>query len=260
MKPWNRDDKMAQLAFGELNVEQARQLEQEVSKNPEAARRLNEYREIKDGLKLLSDIPEDQLSRERLREAILNGGLHAEPAKTPWWTNVWMPSATVAVVALVFFVRSSTQKPVAPELKLDMSKVAMNLGTADFSHEFTSDAKPKVEEAMRSPEPVATVAATHPSVGVTKKSNRHNYYASRNLAKRSSNQKSIVRSQATNELIAAIESNSIAMTPAGLTSKSRDLQSQSNGPIILIDEEKDSNTGTQRATEVSSASNVVVGG
>ena len=53
------DDKLAQLAFGDLSPEEARRIEAQANADPEAARMLDTYRSMKAGLRDLAEAPDD---------------------------------------------------------------------------------------------------------------------------------------------------------------------------------------------------------
>src|SRR5438128_37793 len=86
------EDKLLMLSFGDLTPEEARQVQSEAAGDPEAQKILQEYQAIRSNLKLLKDVPEDQISAERLRFAILEKGLERKSAPSPYgW--LWMPAA-----------------------------------------------------------------------------------------------------------------------------------------------------------------------
>jgi hypothetical protein len=69
MKPLH-ERRLIELAFGDLPAES----ETQVAANPAAQERLAEYRQIKAALSQMREVPEHQLSTERMRQAILNRG------------------------------------------------------------------------------------------------------------------------------------------------------------------------------------------
>lgn len=104
-----REEELMQLAFGDLRREMG--ASREIDTDPEAAKTYQAYCEMRDGLKALRDIPEMQLSTERLRDAILREGLH--PKRGPVWNWSWI-TTPLAVGACAFVVVTMMRKPASP--------------------------------------------------------------------------------------------------------------------------------------------------
>jgi hypothetical protein len=96
------EEDLSKLAFGDLDAEEARRLEMRTLSDPEASQTFQTYCRMKEELRSLAqDVPADQLSKERLREAILNRGMKDQPPRTAKPTWIWMP-AMAAVLAFGF--------------------------------------------------------------------------------------------------------------------------------------------------------------
>src|SRR5690349_10801263 len=104
------EDAMVRLAFGDVTPEESAALEREAQHDPEAARALASYRRMREGLKDLHEIPEDQLSKERLRHAILSQGLRPKPVPSgrSW---LWMPAAAATLAFGMILMRGGTNSP-----------------------------------------------------------------------------------------------------------------------------------------------------
>ena len=111
------EDKLAQLAFGDLSPDEAARIEAQAKNDPEALHALNTYVGMRAELRDLKDVPQDQLSKERLRDAILAQGLKpgAEKKSRPWaWA--WMPLATGALVFALMISRGPTPSSGEPSV------------------------------------------------------------------------------------------------------------------------------------------------
>lgn len=95
-----REDELIELAFGELDGARAEELRSECSCDPKARQALSDYQEMREALRCLKDIPEMQMSSERLRDAILKEGL--KPHRAPWfnWNLLAWPAAACLMVAI----------------------------------------------------------------------------------------------------------------------------------------------------------------
>ena len=81
------EEELAQLAFGDLSSDRAAELRARADADPDAAQTFDTYCRMKEELRSLAvDVPAEQLSTERLRDAILKRGLTEKPmARTPGW-------------------------------------------------------------------------------------------------------------------------------------------------------------------------------
>lgn len=276
------EEKLAQLAFGDISSEEAARIEAQVHKNPEAARRLAEYRDMRGGLRAMADVPEHQLSNERLREAILARGLNSQPVEDrparrgfgAGW--VWMP---VAACALGFFLISTRHKPVppgGPVIELGNSVAATTASDGHFAFNDTptdmfpskrvtaSDIKPTVP-ATTSPK---TSAIATPVVDIEPSSSRHHF--SRNRVSRREVEEvanplftadsTVVPPKWDNHPITTPIEPPKAPKPTDKPKLTDTRVADDSGPIVLINSDTDADTGAPTATEVGTASNVVIGG
>ncbi len=257
------EEKLAQLAFGDLSPEEAAQVEAQVARNPEASRALAEYRDMCGGLRSLAAVPEHQLSNERLRNAILTQGLRTkpvEPASKGFGAGwLWMP---VAACALGFGLIMLRNKPAGdPQIVMQTSGGAMatnfvptptfGAGFAASSARLTSsqpakkaaadmklassrgqdDSDPrKLPKSMRASRFTSNSSVIHPVWGPIDPE------ANSKLADN--------HDQKTNNPTQNTLSQPVAMS----------------SPIVLIDSNPDSETGAPAATEVGTASNILIGG
>ncbi len=99
------EDQLLELAFDPRQDS----IPAEIEADPAAHMRLNEYRTMKSALGQLRDIPEHQLSTERLREALLHQGLKRR-FQFPWQLTAY-GSVACAVVVCAFFT-SKVFRPV----------------------------------------------------------------------------------------------------------------------------------------------------
>jgi hypothetical protein len=117
------DDVLLRTAFGEAAPEEARRVEEAAQRDPEVRRRLDSYRVTSGDLARIAatSVPDDQLSKERLRDAILGGGLKPAP-KVAWWNWFAAPAAALALGALAtIWLHSPSVSPVEPRLVADGS-------------------------------------------------------------------------------------------------------------------------------------------
>jgi hypothetical protein len=246
------EDKLAQLAFGELGPSEAAQLERQVQNDPEALRALSLYKEMRDGLRSLSDVPEDQFSKERLRDAILTGGLRPVPNR-PESNRVWlwMPAMACVLGFTLMFGQNLIHKPKArTELVLNEDRLLPRLSTNNSIEMPAKDLANSKYGPFAPPalKPVASASLATKTVDPDEVDRRI-------IAEN-------VDDDAYDPDLGHLPSGSAALaggtvavsrTPASHTSAS-------SGPIVLIDQDTDEQTGACKATEVGSSSNVLVGG
>jgi hypothetical protein len=199
-------------------------------------------------------VPEHQLSTERLRHAILNKGLSARPA-TSWWKLAWTP---LAIAGLVFYaVRNTTVA--GPDLRasappMDVVRDAGSAGVEDRSTPLVKPAPLAASAPAVQPEsrpksfaPAAPAAGRLAMRSAPPGSPRYRGAAGR--ARSIDLEPSVALSNA--------EAIELAVIDAAVSSG---VEGASRPGIVLIGADKDEETGANRATEVASASNVLVGG
>lgn len=271
------DEKLIELAFGDLPEEEATRVVGEASQDPEAARALQDYRDMRDGLRKLSDIPPHQLSNERLRAAILNRGA-AKPARPAGISWLWMPAAAAVLTLGTLMIRQMQTPTVEPSVAIKESTNPLQIPDLDVpvAGGTTFDG---ATMATKAPAPDITESA--PRVADAPTTSSANRIAS--AARRSPRRSIETRPKAAPKVddtpisadmvaLASNVGNRIAdgsgarneaapapMTMAGATAMRAPAPTPKT-PIIIIEAETDALTGAQRATEVDNASNVLVGG
>jgi anti-sigma factor RsiW len=261
------EEELAKLAFGDLSADDAARLELQTQADPEAAETYQTYRRMKDELKMLcQEVPEDQLSKERLRQAILTRGLkHSEPvAQRATW--LWMPVAA-AVIAFGAFYMKGRLPLSSPE-----TAVVFN-GTVSESPDFNSAfkvANPNPSESVSKPDTArAPVVSSKPSTRVAMGGSPR---ASRSNSSVSLPTENLPLS-GSSELEGAAGMVSFDRAPTGgaesieeplnfgSTASAPTVSAPEPAPkIIVIQSETDASTGALKATEVGDTANVLVGG
>lgn len=268
------EEELAKLAFGDLDADAAQRLELQTKADPEASRTFDSYCRMKNELRsLCNDVPADQLSKDRLREAILTRGLkeHRPVSRLSW---LWMPAAA-AVLAFSFVAlkgRIPTGGPSMGPMVVDNSNGKLP------AIEGVGVERPPVNTATvaAKSEPAKIVVEKRPTV-VAMNTDR----GSRN--RRDDYEPMVSRNQGTEGLRGSAIDSGIDFDSPGLVSEGDFSKEVSfGGPrrdekmetavreqpqveraqpkIVLITSETDASTGTLKATEVESTANVLVGG
>lgn len=250
------EDQLAKLAFGELSTSEEAELRRLCESDPEAGKTLEQFQSIRHGLKQLPVTPH-QLSTERLNEAILRQGLRspAEPSLWRWLSAPTWAAAAVLAIWGSWSVYSAgpvesglTAKPLAARSNLSKgpsgsSGMNSNLESALAQAELSAPDQGAIESAHVEPMKVAK-AAPPPPIS-TEKSVR--------VAKR--------EPSAPADLVYAADQLSIDVIENAIVSSAAFAASPDDSePLVIIDEARDETTGASRAKEVTSVSNVVVGG
>ena len=239
------EEELIKLAFGDIEPQGSERAKKMLADDAEAAKLFAGYSEIREGLKSLKT-PEHQLSTERLREAILKQGLKQKSPLAGWkWT---LAPLAVAAAAFLITLRMGGQPTTGP--------VVTNFGeqpssTIENPIDFNSTPRgsivvpaPEVEQPTgRDPAKVASTTRT----------------SGRSLASRTARSAALVANRLPALSPADFSRSAIdGALPAGALALN--LETSEEQPIVLIGSESDESTGANRATEVSSASNVVIGG
>jgi hypothetical protein len=271
------EDRLVRLAFGDVGPEEAAELERDARSDPDASARLAEYRRLKADLRSLHEVPDDQLSSERLRHAILNQGLRSErPARSRFgW--LWMPAAAAAIAFALITIRlpGTTgdplfvmgERPVAsPEIPWDLGDgVALAFPGGEF------DFGPSVQEPVAAAQPEENPPVRRTVVV----SNRRPASPPRTSSTSSSSARA---EEQKNDLLAPdrapdrVAANppsagtggggigSLATAESGDQKRAEALGASSGGPtLVIIEPVRDQQTGAWKATEVENANNVVIG-
>jgi hypothetical protein len=242
------EDKLVRLAFGETNPRESSALERKVQSDPEAARKLEEYQSLKIGLNLLTDVPPDQLSKERLRNAILGQGLKPLPVENPTrWGWAWMPATAFALAFAWIGVRhmAAPGSTPGPRIVMSPSSLAMNEKPVN-----TLPAPTAHTSMMASP-----VVSSKP-----RKDAGEHLVAKRHTPEKPEQPFLVVNPLTTKAKSAQLVANKTP-TPAPQHSVADQSDPDAklasiNRPLVVINPESDNNSGAQKATEVDGASDV----
>lgn len=274
------EEKLINLAFGELSQEEAAALQAQMSADPKTARLLSDYRQIKTDLPRLNDIPEMQLSGDRLRDAILQRGLK----KTNRWPLLgWMVApGLAALLAVALFVHKpeaftpqSTAQSAEPKAEApvaDMVAMTAPMKTSVFAPDtevtnphkairsdisYGSSEPAVTEKAAPAPAPPAETEVSAPVV--------HHLSSMKSHGPRVDEQP--VEAAPAPAVVAVAEP---PVTEPADTAVAADFQPtvddvallshDHSEKMVVVDPSKDSSTGAQKATEVSSSTDVMVGG
>lgn len=244
----NREDLIQALAFGELtDAERAT-----VERDPSVTKEVNEWNSMKLDLYRLREVPAPQLSTERLRDRILNEGLR--PQRRFSWAALWAPATALAAFAFAYIISANRVPDVNP-IVVD-SRPTQPVASAVFKEPSNIASVAKAEVT---PGP-AVVQASAP---VKKRSLRQRpSFASRSVSK--SSPLLLVRETGGSATTMALKTEPEprreeppAMMSDSAVASGATLASEE--PLVLIQPDKSTETGAQRATEISS-SNVVIGG
>src|SRR5688572_28441895 len=123
------EEELLQTAFGEAWREEMADLERRVMSDPEAAKALKTYQLMKEGLRDLGDIPEHQISTERLRHAILEQGLKPKKESSPWFGCLGIATPAAAAAIALAFVMMNKPNTAAPMFVDNKPNMASNTGT-----------------------------------------------------------------------------------------------------------------------------------
>ena len=243
------EEELIKLAFGDIEPQGSERAKRMLAEDAEAAKLFAGYSEIREGLKSLKT-PEHQLSTERLREAILKQGLKQTSPLTGWkWT--FAPLA-VAAAAFLITLRMADQPTTGTYVSIPSDQG--NKTTIENPIEFNrsnpnpivvpapEESQPTVE---RNTERVATAPRTSGRSGASR------------TARAAGSSLVVFRAPALSPADFSRSAIDGAL-PAGALALN--MEPSEEQPIVLIGSESDESTGANRATEVSSASNVVIGG
>ena len=247
------EDKIAKMAFGELTEAEAREVRAHAAANADAAKALASYEAIRSDLRRMRDVPPDQLSKERLQNAILTQGLKPKPVRRsyPW---AWASSAVMVAGALAFLFLAKT-----PNTSVKgRERVVLNehpsieapsiLGPGDNMllqqplHGFGS------EDLMSSPAPTTKPEAVNPAVVAV--NDQPLVIFKRRLNRSSGRRYHVESDRGSSRPPATTETSN-----TNLVAKTAAKKQQS---LVLIQTGKDNNTGASNAIEVQQTQDVIV--
>ena len=250
------EDKVAKLAFGDLSPDDAVKIEKEVQNDPEARRALSLYRDMRYGLRELSEIPEDQFSKERLRDAILTQGLKPvanKPISPRSW--LWMPSAAFVVgFAMMIAVNMKHHRSGQTNIVVQPPKnYVLGAPIVPRFHGF-GGSTPVASIAAKKSKLVVENDASMPTTDPDEVDDRLLAHIDNGI------DDSAYDPDLGNTTSAPVQKQGIISTVATIAGGVKQVGANPASSIVLIDQDKDDQTGAYKATEVSSSSNVLVGG
>jgi hypothetical protein len=238
-------------------------LEAQISASPALQKTLLEYQSMREGLRSLADVPEHQLSNERLRDAILGNGLSPQPIKNTDWSWLWM-SAVAASLAVGLMIGLRRPQAVTPQLVLNDPSSAPHSSLAVNSLEQSQPSlfpsKTAIKEALpaRRKEAVqATLVAYAPRPHVWHR-RRHRQQDDLSTATLEAFWNGHVADKPSTS--APTLSNAALTLPPSAPPDLKPVDDTPASQVVVIEPDKDQNTGAQRATELGTASHEVVGG
>jgi len=257
------EDELMKLAFEEMTPEQASELSQIAASDPEAQRTLTDYQDIKRSLRMLADVPPHQLSNERLRSAILGQGL--KPARKRFslgWASMPLSAAALAVV----FMAIKPKPPVEPMVALHQKENLFPVPTITAPPSRFALKTPAANTALPSIVPQPTPTVMKSTVAFHRSVRHHSHKIDDRVALVSGDENGsldgdirFAMNQADKQVKSPVTSASpLVANPSAAPAAT--VAENKPAAIVLIDGQKDGNTGASRATEVDSTSNVVVGG
>lgn len=274
------EEELAKLAFGDLDADTARRLELQTQADPEATKTFESYCRMKNELRsLCTDVPDDQLSKDRLREAILTRGLkeHKPVSRLSW---LWMPAAA-AVLAFSFVAlkgRIPTGGSSVGPMVMDYTSgqlpntegigvVRPGAGDAVASNparmKVVVDKEP-AKVAMNTERPLRDRRSFYEQPGDRGADGSARMMAATAPIDFEKGDSPLVSQESYSKLVSFDSSARSESSEEKKQSEARDqarpASVASQPKIVLITSETDANTGTMKATEVESTANVLVGG
>jgi len=248
------EETLIELAFGDLTPAEADRLRAEIARDADSQATLQAYEDLRASIGCLRDIPEMQMSRERLRHAILAGGLK-ESRK---WQLNWI-AAPVAIAAVAFAVTMVVRRPSLP-LPNGAGLTAMSTDApADSVMDPTLERIQVPPSGMFGNERLSAVEFDKeperfkPTLVSSKPRSR--------VARKERDVREAPPAALGSAAPMAASATMAAGAPVGggeMTLTSAPVQESSE--VIVLTTETDRDTGAQRATAMESSSNVVIGG
>jgi hypothetical protein len=230
------EDRIAMLAFGDLTESEAAQVRAMAEGDAEAAQVLRAYESMRSDLRLMSGaVPADQLSKERLQDAILKRGLKPQPQPRRWLGWVMAPAAMTVIFALVLAFQMERQPTPVAYNDEPVVESANREGAPEV------DPAKKVDTtslALNAPAPEPVAVKTAPLS--TKKTPKQKPSGGTRVAQ--------LDNQPVEEVKKSVE-RTVARIPNPMEAPT----------IVLIQNDKDMTTGALRAVETEAFSGVLVG-
>lgn len=248
----NREDRLVRFAFGDVDERETAEIEGLIANDPEARRTVEQYQTMRFDLGSLREVPEDQMSHERLRDAILARGLRTdavpERSKFGW---AWMPLAACVLAFAYVMVPRSTPTVEPTLVARNESKPAATFGMA--STIVRKAVAPPVKKTVV--KPIEKSGIEVPVKPKARRSEPDRFDHSELIVQVPSKDEASEASQDDLKGLQATNDKQPQPTPAVVTPTP---EPGSDAPIVIV--EPSPSEGTNAAQEVESTSNVLVGG
>lgn len=246
------EDQIAKMAFGELSEAEAKEVRAHAESNADAAQALSSYEALRSDLRRMKDVPPDQLSKERLQNAILTQGLKPKPVRRsfPW---VWVPTtAMVAALAFVVFAKlpSETKAPVVMDYPNKVADPIENVTDADsrLGLNLNIDDREMLKKSISSFEASVTRAPQAVQPETVSKPVQITTMVTKGFG-RSGKRSVIPISDRHIRPVAHFENTTVVYGPP---------EQKTPETLVLISSDKDNNTGASNAVEVHQTEDVIV--
>jgi hypothetical protein len=261
-------DELMMIAFGEMPIAETDARRAALSSDPEAAGELASLSQLREDLRVLSlKVPDAQLSTERMRDAILKQGLK-QRNPIPRWSWIGAPVMGAVLAIGIYLSRlpynEEQNRVAAADLAMPdvlAAKVAMNRDDfqpktelTDLGHAVRQVYSFGKEEPILSKSPPAVKKSNSDTVAVSDSALAYAPQAESTLsleATPSSDAPATDAEPTTPTLHTETfpDSDDVALVTPSQEQK-----------VVVVAEDKDGVTGAQKATEVGSSSDVMVGG
>lgn len=208
---------------------------------------------LKQDLRALREVPECQLSTERMRRAVLSREIHARKARPLQWLYVGVPAAAACMLLALTWMRPSTSGRPMSRLLADKQPVVTVERSPNAAQPDTG-----VLKALPKANPVSSSKGTaiyRRASAHVKRSGRR-IYGGAPLVAKVTNPPRITASALPNPTPPLPEQGDGAGTPRQHPS-SHESDAQT---LVVISSDQDSATGARRAAEISQPSTVIIGG
>lgn len=274
------EEKLIQIAFGE-GTQGLEAALSELKGDKESAEFLANYHSLSTDLKLLRDVPECQLSKERLRDAILASGLEKKTQSPAWLQWTWMPAVAAAIICVGFFLKqggkSEPRIQFPSEIQASTIKKFPEIKTTPFVKEVdhgslaTNSDGPNILDSMNSllEEARSQVRIKPERVSRATKVVHTPSFVSKSLhrADHSKIDPEIAQSSAKSLPVAAMNApasetaSAVSMDTTALEARALNTSvTPQPVPVVLISSSSDLESGASQAKEISNPENVLVGG
>ncbi len=232
-------DQAIQYGFDELSDDEMQTLQARYQSDPEFAKEASRYRKIKHDLASMRDIPECQLSVDRLRDAIFKSEMKSRRGSLGS-SITWAPLGTLAFAALAWFV---------------IGKTGSNEGTVAKPTELQNIVA-KNDEVVMPPDFLGELPAY---------SEPYHANSSERIIEAATPRKRrvlLTRRFAVPGKQVHSERDIVALKPDVQPHEQEHLEPlvAKSGPVVVISDDQNSENGAAKANEVETTSHVVFGG